>query len=521
MLLGIFIICELIVFPVGEFPLNDGCTYARSVLILVQEGRLYTEDWQATVVTNIIWGALFVKIMGWSFFALRLSTIVMAAGGILFMYALALRLSSHRLSALCAAFTLMFNPYFFHLGNVFMTDAAFTTLMLACCYFAIRYIETDKILWGGLLLISSIALILLRQYGLIVPFAFLGFCVLQKTSRLRNIASGLVIVTVSCLALWLYETYITSISGPQGNYRYVFAGAGEKTGIVTFEFNGKIRNILTQVLTYGSPGALLAIMWFAPRMHKWFVVLILVLSGVLYFSILKHTEPLPGNILADTGLGPDTFYENINDSSSRPDHTSSPSFVKASWSAKKILCTTSIFAVLLAAAAFLSGKREVRVSYRLLPALMMLLYCCLLVVTPGSFDRYYLPPIALVILLFIQPVKLPGLIPPAIIIAALGYVSVAGTKDYFTLNRNRWSAYNYVKDKLGAGPAEVNAGFEPKCWDSERFSWMYDANVIEGQKYLIQYTKEEGFEKIRSYPFKRYLPPKKDTVFIFRRIHEK
>src|SRR5215471_11216692 len=62
----------LIVWPVGNFPLNDDWAFARSVERLLETGNYYPTPWAAMpLLTQTLGGALFCLPAGFSFNALR------------------------------------------------------------------------------------------------------------------------------------------------------------------------------------------------------------------------------------------------------------------------------------------------------------------------------------------------------------------------------------------------------------------------------------------------------------------
>src|SRR5262249_32329194 len=72
----IYVATIVIVHPLNDFPLMDDWSYARAVHGLVEHG-----DWRptgfttASLITQSLWGAIFCFPLGFSFDALRLSTI--------------------------------------------------------------------------------------------------------------------------------------------------------------------------------------------------------------------------------------------------------------------------------------------------------------------------------------------------------------------------------------------------------------------------------------------------------------
>src|SRR5690242_17480905 len=97
LLILIFIISELLVNPVGNFPLNDDWTYSKSVLILKNEGKFDIGNFAAmTLFSHLIWGFAFVKVFGFSFTVLRFSTLLSSLIGILILNKLLVSFTQNR-----------------------------------------------------------------------------------------------------------------------------------------------------------------------------------------------------------------------------------------------------------------------------------------------------------------------------------------------------------------------------------------------------------------------------------------
>ncbi|MFA6923150.1 MAG: hypothetical protein WC223_02755 [Bacteroidales bacterium] len=81
--------------PTGEFPLNDDWCYSKSLLNLVENGKFinYSSN-SVTFITQFLWGYLFCIPFGFSFVALRISTVVMALTGLIFFYKICLKFIS-------------------------------------------------------------------------------------------------------------------------------------------------------------------------------------------------------------------------------------------------------------------------------------------------------------------------------------------------------------------------------------------------------------------------------------------
>jgi 4-amino-4-deoxy-L-arabinose transferase-like glycosyltransferase len=121
---GIFYILTLWILSLffvnisGEFTLIDDWAYSKSVRDLSEFGVFKIYDRIAiTFVSNLLWGSLFTKVFGFSFFVLRLSTVI--AGGVLiytFYRWLELLTENRKLQLFCTLL-LAFNPLFYVLST--------------------------------------------------------------------------------------------------------------------------------------------------------------------------------------------------------------------------------------------------------------------------------------------------------------------------------------------------------------------------------------------------------------------
>ncbi|MEH2041994.1 hypothetical protein [Nostoc sp.] len=79
-LITTWILMTILVNPLGNFPLNDDWAYGQSVQSLVEKGNLKISPWSAAnLLSQVFWGALFCLPFGFSFTALRFSTLTLGA----------------------------------------------------------------------------------------------------------------------------------------------------------------------------------------------------------------------------------------------------------------------------------------------------------------------------------------------------------------------------------------------------------------------------------------------------------
>ena len=201
-----------IVNPVGDFPLNDDWAMGETVKHLVEQGSYLPSGWTSMpMISQIVWGALFCLPKGFSFTALRCSTLVMSWLGVFGVYLLIRHLGRSRFLSILCSLALAFNPIYFALSNTFMTDVPFTALVIWSAWFFVRHLENDAL--ADLLLATALATAatLCRQLGLCLPLAFGAALLVKRGLRPRWIARGLLPILVAVVALaalqhWLAAT---------------------------------------------------------------------------------------------------------------------------------------------------------------------------------------------------------------------------------------------------------------------------------------------------------------------------
>src|SRR5207247_939482 len=120
----------IIIPPLGEFPVSDDWVHTWAVQSLLERGRPEISPWAAvSLVLQIYWGALFVHLFGFSFLALRASTLVLSILALFGSYALLREYVDARWS-LAGSLLLLFNPLYIYFSYSFMSEIPFLCLSL-------------------------------------------------------------------------------------------------------------------------------------------------------------------------------------------------------------------------------------------------------------------------------------------------------------------------------------------------------------------------------------------------------
>lgn len=201
-----FVLVAIIINAWRDVPLIDDWTYAWTVEQFLHTGQLRILDWSSAYpVLPAIWGAAWSALLGFSFASLRVSTLVLAAGGCVALYLMLRELDVSPRLALLGSLSLAMNPAFVFLSSSFMTDvpfAALTTMALLCFVRAAKHDQPSSLWWAcGF----AFATFLVRQVGILTPVAGLPLLFLRpnrSTMSRWHVALGLGVTWIAIGVTW-------------------------------------------------------------------------------------------------------------------------------------------------------------------------------------------------------------------------------------------------------------------------------------------------------------------------------
>ena len=184
-------------WPVAEMGFVDDWSYVKTAFVFARTGHIIYNGWATAMLGWVIpWGALFIKLFGFSFTAVRLSTLPLAMASVYLFHASLLRFGITARNAIVGALTLGLSPLFLPLAGSYMTDVAGLFCILLCLYLCQRAVAAQSdgttILWlagaaltnlaggtvrqiawlGALVMVPSTAWLLRKRTG-VKPAAFL------------------------------------------------------------------------------------------------------------------------------------------------------------------------------------------------------------------------------------------------------------------------------------------------------------------------------------------------------------
>ncbi len=518
-LLAIWAAPAFVVNPIGDFPLNDDFSFSRSVFNLTERGIWEFDDWLSmTLISQVLWGGAFCKVFGFSFSVLRISTLVSAYFGLLAMYATCRELGQTKLVSFTAALVLAFNPLFFSLSYTFMTDVPFASMCLVSSLFYIKYFKEEKWRWLAFGSLFAIAATFTRQLGLMLPLSFAVAYLWKRKPGFRTLATALLPATITLLLLQIYMEWFNATQGTPdtfGTFSKLFKRVGD-AGFTVVCFD-RVGMLLIYMGWFLLPLNLL--LFRKPNRRVFLLSSIATVVGLL--AMFQIWERFPwGNIFYNLGLGPKTLKDGIYFINVFP--------VLPQWAARVLSAIGIASAILLIfnLVSLLKPKCEPsahKPSIHVFAIANLILYGGFLMLDVHFFDRYFIPLLPFLLILLLPR---PKLRPPTLsfktgAFAALFFIavfSVTATHDYLSWNRARWRALGHLTKEKNITPNEINGGFEFNGWHrpvKERTygafkSWWW----VDKENYLVTFGKMDGFKVMETYPYSRFLPPGKDSIFI-------
>jgi Dolichyl-phosphate-mannose-protein mannosyltransferase len=540
LVIALWVAMVLLVNPVGNFPLNDDWVYGNSVKSILETGRFEIIGPSAvSLLPQAYWGALFAWPVGFSFTALRFSSLSLGLIGALALYTTLRAVGATRAVALLGATVLATNPVYLNLSNTFMTDVPFLCLTLLALKFMIRGLD-DTAAWPLAAGIAWASLsVLIRPFGLITLAGFgLAYLIARGFKPTNFVIASLPFFAGVVLHLgvrrWLMTTGRSAELLDPGfqaliptsipdfishSVRQVFYSI-PYIGIFVLPFTLIARRAIKTTYDQAAPvSAVLSVMT-------------IIIAMLLVWS--RNTLPKFGNIMDYWGVGP------LDLSGAPPSSIT----MQVGWLIATLLgaigfvslVDRTVRAVLLAS---LAPAQAMDVDQPWLPFILMwfiIAYWALLMIFVywhhnEMFDRYLLPLLPFFIILLawgarnnaghlaVQPC---WMYVAAIVVIAQGVFAVYSTHDYLAWNRSRWQALQFLTTEEKIPTSEIDGGYEGNGWLHNRTRAVYHRGdkywSNPNATYLITAGPVTGYEEVARFPTDRWLRSTPSHIFILQRI---
>jgi hypothetical protein len=520
--------------PIGDFPLNDDWAWGRDVYSALI-GEWQYSGWEAMpLLPQVLWGAAFAKVFGYSFTTLRLSVAILAIVEIVYFFKITSELSGDKCLASLMSLLLFFNPMNFALSNTFMTDIPFLGLVVPAMYYFYKSDKegNDKYLWVGLAL--CVVATLLRQLGLVVSASYAVVLICKEGVRRSNIGKIVIIVLGPFLFLSLYEVLLmvadrTPLMYLIRNSELSNIWANGLTVLVSRVYSRSIL-IMSYCGLFFMPLVLQNIKYLYGKYGKLvlncYLALLIIMSFSYLYMLPESDIPFYGNVLTRNGIGPLLLKDvYILGFSHYPLIANSIVAVSTAIALLSGAGVVSIIVVRLILFVICHGKGSNKNAF-LFSFVFVILYSGVVSIFAGFYDRYIVPifcvmPLLIIIRKEVYRSKLIQVLFLLWIIISAGF-SVAATHDYFEWNRKKWDALRFLGTDLNVSPDKIDGGFE---YNAEHFfnplfrsgagkSWWW----VKDDMYLVSFGPLPGYEVIKDFSFKRFLFQDIGKIYALRRI---
>jgi hypothetical protein len=530
----VWILLLFVIDVKGNFPTNDDWSYSYSVKTFLETGKLELTGWVSMpIVSQVMWGYLFTFLFGFSFEILRISTIILSMLGLSAFYFLLKEVASSLYLKIIILLLVAFNPIYFLLSSSFMTDVPFFTFSIISVLYLFKFLKSKRFLYllSGIIFIAAASFI--RQIGVLTLLAFaVSYSLYNQNSFARKIYLFLFIFFLVILIAVFPSFVQTATNEPLIN----------NTRMVKFFDAFSLKNLLGLIpLIKNGFTALIYIGLFSfpfwiniftiiskkmPIRRVKYVSLIFVLSSGItgLLIIFNKILPLRPNVLWDYGLGPATLrdvdillLDHIN---------KIPSVIWILLTFIGVLGFLLIVSALIITIKNYNFRNLTKTDNSLLFIFLTAALYLIFISLADFYDRYliFLLPLILFLLLnFLNPAELSIKYPQRSVavfsLLIMILFTAYETQNYFSWNRCRWNAVNYLITDLKIPTNKIDGGFEFNGWyeydpgykPEEGKSWWW----VKDDQYIITFGKLDNFSVIKKLSYHTFT--KKKYLYILKR----
>src|SRR5881396_2612934 len=134
--LGVWAAAIAIIHPRGEFPILDDWDFSVATWNFARTGHFHFTPFTAVSLrAQVLWGALWTRLLGESFEVLRLSTLTLSAATLLIINRILHYTTLRALARITATLALIVHPIFLWASCTYMTDVPYLFASALTFYF--------------------------------------------------------------------------------------------------------------------------------------------------------------------------------------------------------------------------------------------------------------------------------------------------------------------------------------------------------------------------------------------------
>jgi hypothetical protein len=212
----LYVLAEVIIFPIGNFPVNDDWWYFR----LMNDG-VFNVWPKHTFVGYMIIYKPFTVLFGDSFQVIRGVSLALGFLNILLLNRVCSRfLRINKIIVFFICLTMLFNPIYLHLSNSGMTEMVFIFYMLSGLFFYLEFLMFQKTLYYIAALLFFALMTLTRQSGLALTTAILITDFIVNRDYLKY-SVGIFLLSVVSYIVFEFTLYYSDYNSY--NYPFILA----------------------------------------------------------------------------------------------------------------------------------------------------------------------------------------------------------------------------------------------------------------------------------------------------------
>ncbi|HEV2578527.1 MAG TPA: glycosyltransferase family 39 protein [Acidobacteriaceae bacterium] len=462
----------LISRPFVEMGLIDDFSYVKTAFIFAHTGHFVFNGWATAMLgAQIVWAAPFIKLLGDSFFATRVSTVVLATLCVWVTHAVFRRVGLERGPAALGALTLGLSPLFVPMAVSFMTDISGLIAIVACIYCCLRAMESSntRAVLSWLVLAEIVGLLggTTRQIAWVTVLAMVPSAawILRRRRGVLLLGVALWLVSVAFIGacMWWFKHQPFNVPELLIQHRLRWRDARELAGTLLAALLC-LCLVLMPALAAGSVALRRMKWWQLALLLAGSIVAVLVCRFITYHLTEKGLLPWTGDIIdkLDVFDSPNAWLLGVAPTTLGVTGRAIGSAI--------VLFTTALFVVALykTRGSVRSGAAH-RHSWRDLITLFApftAAYLALLIprgIWAMVIDRYLLPliVIALIFLLRLYQERVSSTLPWTswVVLFILGAFTVLGTHDWIASHRARLQAVQQL-ERAGIPRSKIEAGYE-------------------------------------------------------------
>jgi 4-amino-4-deoxy-L-arabinose transferase-like glycosyltransferase len=200
--------CLFAAWPFAEMGFDDDWSYAKTAQIFAESGHFVYNGWASAMLGwQIWWGALFIRMFGFSFETVRMSTLVLAFLSVVLFYRILIRVGVRPRNAVLGTLTLALSPLFLVMTASYMSDIPGLLGVLVCLYCCLRAVEAGSdrgsITWLALATATNVAGGTARQIVWLGALVMLPATAWAMRRRRRVAGAAIVLWAVSAASIYL------------------------------------------------------------------------------------------------------------------------------------------------------------------------------------------------------------------------------------------------------------------------------------------------------------------------------